>query len=97
MASQDGLTGLLNRGAIEKALEEESHRSLRHGSPFSVIIFDIDHFKKVNDTYGHNAGDEVLKNVSAAVAGLVRTTDKVGRWGGEEFLVLAPETPVGTP
>ena len=92
MATHDGLTGLLNRNTIEKKLMEEASRSIRHGSPFSIIIFDIDYFKKVNDTYGHNAGDEVLKKISSCVADLIRTIDKVGRWGGEEFLALAPET-----
>ena len=94
MATHDGLTDILNRKAIEQNLTEEADRSIRHGSPFSIIMFDIDYFKKVNDSYGHNAGDEVLKRVSACVANLIRTTDKVGRWGGEEFLVLVPETPL---
>lgn len=94
MATHDGLTGILNRRAIEKKLKEEVSRSQRHGSLFSIIMFDVDHFKKVNDRYGHNAGDEVLKKVSTCVAELIRTTDHVGRWGGEEFLVITAETPL---
>lgn len=94
MATRDALTGLYNRRAIERHLTEETNRTQRHPSPFSVIMFDIDHFKKVNDTYGHNVGDEVLRKVGKRVAGLVRNTDRLGRWGGEEFLVLCPETTV---
>lgn len=94
MAREDGLTGLYNRRTIEEFLCAEVSRSMRYCAAFSVVLFDIDHFKKVNDTYGHNVGDEVLKSVSACAAGLVRITDKIGRWGGEEFLIVAPETSV---
>ncbi|WP_319471696.1 diguanylate cyclase [uncultured Pseudodesulfovibrio sp.] len=92
LARQDGLTGLYNRRTIEEFLKGETSRASRHGSVFSVIMFDIDFFKNINDTYGHNAGDEVLKGVSSCAARLVRVTDRVGRWGGEEFLVVVPET-----
>ena len=92
LATRDGLTSLWNRRCIEERFREEAGRATRYGHPFSVILFDLDHFKKVNDTYGHNAGDEVLTKVSARADGLMRATDSLGRWGGEEFLVVAPET-----
>ncbi|WP_432735859.1 diguanylate cyclase [Maridesulfovibrio sp. FT414] len=94
MATHDGLTGILNRKAIEKKIVEEVRRAARYDSKFSIILFDVDHFKAVNDTYGHNAGDEVLKTITSCVSGLIRTEDQLGRWGGEEFLLLSPETPL---
>ncbi|WP_187170473.1 sensor domain-containing diguanylate cyclase [Salidesulfovibrio onnuriiensis] len=94
LATHDALTGIYNRRAIERILIEETHRARRHGSPFAVLMFDIDHFKRVNDTFGHNAGDEVLRKVSETVTSLVRTTDRFGRWGGEEFLLLATDTDI---
>lgn len=94
LATTDGLTTLLNRRAIYEHLDREFSRSHRYGNPFAVLLLDIDHFKQVNDTWGHATGDRVLVRVSAILRETVRQTDFVGRYGGEEFLVLAPETPV---
>ncbi|WP_290654583.1 sensor domain-containing diguanylate cyclase [Idiomarina sp.] len=87
----DALTQLWNRYHMEQALDEELSRAQRHGHPLSVIIFDIDNFKQINDDYGHDVGDEVLKGISKALDSLMRKSDALGRWGGEEFLVIAPE------
>ena len=73
-------------------LEEEAERVSRHGSALSVLLFDLDHFKKVNDTYGHDAGDSVLKGVAAVAEDVKRITDVVARTGGEEFALVLPET-----
>jgi diguanylate cyclase (GGDEF)-like protein len=88
----DKLTGLLNRGGIDKRIEEEIHRGKRYNNSFSIAMMDIDHFKKVNDTYGHQAGDLVLKNVSEHIAKTIRDSDYAGRYGGEEFLIVMPYT-----
>ncbi len=88
LATEDGLTGLLNRRKLEECLAEEYERFRRHGVPFSLILFDIDHFKSVNDSYGHQAGDEVLRQLSEIVARRLRATDVFGRWGGEEFMIV---------
>lgn len=88
----DALTQLWNRYHMEQALDEELSRSQRHGHPLSVIIFDIDNFKHINDEHGHDVGDEVLKGIAKALARLTRQSDALGRWGGEEFLVIAAET-----
>gem|GEM_PF-2549150 len=90
----DQLTGLYNRAGIEELLSSELVRSQRYGNPLSVMVFDIDHFKTVNDTYGHDVGDRVLKEVALRVKDSVRSVDFVGRWGGEEFLVILAETPL---
>lgn len=92
MNMRDGLTGVYNRRFLEKRLEEEFDRHVRYGGKFSVVMFDIDFFKKVNDTHGHQGGDFILKNVSATIASLVRKTDFLARYGGEEFCCLLPET-----
>lgn len=92
LAHHDVLTGKPNRRAIESALAQALATSERYGSPCSVILFDIDHFKRVNDTYGHKAGDGVLIAVSDLAEAVVRDTDLCGRWGGEEFLVIANQT-----
>lgn len=92
LAARDGLTGLYNRRKISALLEKELYRFRRYGRPFSVILCDIDYFKRVNDTLGHDAGDRVLVSVAAALAGNIRSEDVIGRWGGEEFLILLPET-----
>ncbi len=84
----DALTGIPNRRAAENALRAEQSRKKRNGIPLCVAIFDVDHFKKVNDAYGHAAGDEVLRIVAGALAGEARLTDTVARWGGEEFLAV---------
>ena len=91
LATTDGLTGLLNRRAIMEKLTEEAARSSRYKHYFSLILIDIDHFKLVNDTYGHPAGDAVLKSLAQILKKQTRTVDIVGRYGGEEFTVILPE------
>ncbi|WDP92233.1 MAG: diguanylate cyclase [Desulfobacter sp.] len=92
LASRDGLTGLYNRRKMSTLLEKELYRFRRYGRPFSVILCDIDYFKRVNDTLGHDAGDRVLLSVAATLDRNIRSGDAAGRWGGEEFLLLLPET-----
>lgn len=92
-ASTDALTGLANRRALDDALTRMVAQSLRSGSPLAAIGIDLDHFKAVNDELGHETGDEVLEAIAAALRDNTRTSDFVGRWGGEEFCVLAPDTP----
>jgi diguanylate cyclase (GGDEF)-like protein len=84
----DRLTGLWSRGAILDSMEREMARSKRSGDPVGALMLDIDHFKTINDTYGHQAGDSVLKEVAQRLAGGTRSYDWAGRYGGEEFLVL---------
>ncbi len=88
---RDGLTGLYNHRYFQEMVDHEMERVIRYGSCFSLLIFDLDHFKLVNDGYGHPVGDLVLKNIAAAVSGAVRTSDVVARYGGEEFAVILPE------
>lgn len=92
LASHDRLTGLYNRARLYEELEQARAEHERYGTPFSVIMFDIDRFKAVNDRFGHQAGDEVLCELTRRVASALRDTDVQGRWGGEEFLVLASHT-----
>ncbi len=92
VASEDALTGLFNRKHIDETLNEEHRRSRRYGRIYSVIMCDIDHFKEVNDEHGHHIGDQILKEVSSALESRTRSTDTLGRWGGEEFLLICPET-----
>jgi len=89
-ATHDPLTGLWNRGWILETLEKEVWRSWREGTSLGLLIADLDHFKSVNDTYGHLAGDAVLREVTRRMQSNVRPYDAVGRYGGEEFLVLLP-------
>jgi two-component system cell cycle response regulator len=89
-ANKDLLTMLPNRSAIATALEQELARSHRDKRTVGVVLLDIDHFKKINDTYGHFAGDAVLRETAARLRGNMRTYDQVGRYGGEEFLVVLP-------
>jgi diguanylate cyclase (GGDEF)-like protein len=88
-AMRDGLTGVFNRKHIEERLEAELAYAHRHNTPLSVVMLDVDHFKNVNDTYGHQAGDAVLKNVAGLLVRGVRAEDVVGRFGGEEFIIVA--------
>ena len=88
----DPLTQLFNRLKIEDVFKLEIERANRYQKPLSVIIVDIDYFKLVNDTYGHDIGDEVLKSISKILKENIRSTDTLGRWGGEEFIILVPET-----
>jgi diguanylate cyclase (GGDEF)-like protein len=89
-ATRDSLTKLWNRHAIFEFLSQEIARSYREGVPLGVLISDIDHFKKINDTHGHMAGDAVLREVAVRMRAAVRTYDAVGRYGGEEFLLILP-------
>lgn len=91
-AMHDSLTGLFNRRSVDYRAEPEIAHYLRTGEPFSVIMMDIDHFKHFNDIYGHDVGDLVLRHVAQLFESEVRATDLVGRFGGEEFIVLAPQT-----
>jgi diguanylate cyclase (GGDEF)-like protein len=93
-AITDSLTGLYNRMHFNKIVEDEIHRASRYSRPLSVVMFDIDFFKRVNDTFGHITGDEVIKMVGAVTKEQVRATDTPARYGGEEFIVLLPETSV---
>jgi two-component system, cell cycle response regulator len=88
----DPLTGLYNRRYITERMEEENEVFLRKNREFSMMLLDIDHFKTLNDTYGHDCGDYVLKLVAQKLLFIVRKSDIVSRWGGEEFLILLPET-----
>jgi len=93
-AMTDGLTGVANRRAFDEALEREWKRTLRHGTQISLLLLDIDHFKPFNDQYGHQVGDDSLRAVAQAAAGLVRGTDLVARYGGEEFAIILPQEDV---
>ena len=93
-AQTDGLTGLLNRRAFEEVLELELSRSFQSRTQFSLLLMDIDRFKQVNDVWGHQAGDEVIRRVSRALSEGTRPSDSISRFGGEEFVVLLRETSV---
>ena len=84
------LTGIYNRLKFSELLSDEISRATRYGAPLSLIMLDIDHFKAVNDTHGHNAGDAVIKEVARLVSSDIRQSDSFARWGGEEFMLLAP-------
>ena len=90
----DVLTGLPNRRLLSRLIAEEMARAERYHRPFALVLFDLDHFKLVNDRHGHPVGDEVLKKVGPLLADFIRETDTIGRWGGEEFMVLLPEMDV---
>lgn len=92
-ATHDPLTGAYNRRHILATLHEGIAQSRRYDFPYSVVLIDLDHFKSVNDTYGHPAGDAVLKKIVKTLQSSIRDADILGRWGGEEFLVLLPHTP----
>lgn len=91
-AQSDPLTGLGNRGALEHSLEHELNMARRYGQDFSFMVLDIDFFKKVNDTYGHDIGDQVLRSVASSLNATTRQTDMAFRYGGEEFVVLLGKT-----
>ena len=90
----DPMTGLVNRRGIMEMIEQEFSRAHRHQRPTSIIMSDLDYFKKVNDTHGFNTGDDVLVEVSRVLRSCLRNEDICSRWGGEEFLFLLPETPL---
>ena len=90
LADIDGLTGLLNRRAIDEHAQAELDRSSRGSAPCSIALVDVDHFKQVNDTFGHDAGDRVLRAIAASISRATRSYDWVGRWGGDEFLIVLP-------
>ncbi|MEF2073718.1 sensor domain-containing diguanylate cyclase [Consotaella aegiceratis] len=96
LSNCDGLTGIANRRRFEEALEEEWARSCRTGSPLSLLLMDLDRFKGFNDSYGHQAGDDCLRQVSTAVSAVVRGSDLLARYGGEELAVLLPNADAGT-
>jgi diguanylate cyclase (GGDEF)-like protein len=89
-ATHDALTTLFNRGAIVGVLQKELMRAQREGKSVGIILADIDHFKKINDTQGHSAGDQVLRRAAQRMKSAVRSYDSVGRYGGEEFLIVLP-------
>ncbi|SFV62924.1 diguanylate cyclase (GGDEF domain) [hydrothermal vent metagenome] len=92
LATKDALTGIYNRYKTTLIIEDQIKRENRYNEIFSLLMFDIDHFKKVNDTYGHDIGDYVLQELCHVVSNNIRDTDKFGRWGGEEFMLIAPHT-----
>lgn len=94
MATTDPLTGVFNRRHFFELAEQELKKSQRYGSPLSAIMIDLDHFKSVNDTYGHQAGDQVLQAAARLIQENIREIDILGRYGGEEFAVLLPNTPM---
>jgi diguanylate cyclase (GGDEF)-like protein len=91
-ASTDGLTGLPNKRTIQDTIKRMTAQASRTASPLSAIAFDLDHFKQINDSYGHGRGDDVLATVGAVLSETVRISDFVGRNGGEEFIILLPNT-----
>jgi diguanylate cyclase (GGDEF)-like protein/PAS domain S-box-containing protein len=92
MALTDGLTGISNRRSFDESLEREWKRTLREGSEISLLLLDIDNFKRFNDLYGHQVGDDCLRAVATAISGAVRATDIAARYGGEEIAIILPST-----
>jgi diguanylate cyclase (GGDEF)-like protein len=95
VSSRDSLTGLYNRWFVMEKIDSELNRALRHGSPMSLLMLDVDHFKRINDTWGHSAGDQVLQGIGKLLRESCRVYDVPGRYGGEEFCILLPETKTG--
>jgi diguanylate cyclase (GGDEF)-like protein/PAS domain S-box-containing protein len=96
LAVRDSLTGLYNRRYLDETLEREVSRARREGNPLSLVMLDIDYFKRVNDTYGHQVGDEVLRMLATTLSADIRAEDVACRYGGEEFLILLPNMPLET-
>ena len=94
LATTDSLTGIANRREFTAILLRELAQTKRYGMPMALIMYDLDYFKRVNDTFGHDVGDHVLQTVTALVQENIRATDIVGRWGGEEFMVLMPQSDI---
>src|SRR5579871_3396223 len=92
IATTDVLTGIFNRRHFTSLLTREQQRAARYGTTFSILMLDIDHFKRINDTYGHPVGDEAIKAMAGAAGKCLRPTDMIGRFGGEEFVVMLPHT-----
>src|SRR5882757_20300 len=93
LAELDELTGAFNRRCIMRMLEEEIARSVRNGSPCSIALIDLDWFKRINDAFGHPTGDEVLRTFAITMFANIRSIDRFGRYGGEEFLLILPDMP----
>ncbi|MGJ0486860.1 MAG: diguanylate cyclase [Methylomicrobium sp.] len=92
LSNTDSLTGIANRRSLNRAFEKEIARADRYHSKFAAVMIDVDHFKAINDNFGHHAGDQVLTAIANLLGETIRANDLVGRWGGEEFLILCPET-----
>lgn len=95
LARTDALTGLFNRRAITEIAEKEFALSKKNGRPISMLLIDIDHFKQINDTYGHDAGDKALREIAFLLNADKRVHDGLGRWGGDEFMMVMPNTAPG--
>jgi diguanylate cyclase len=95
LVREDQLTGTLNRRGLDDMFERESARADRRGTPLCVALLDLDNFKRLNDTYGHLAGDNALRHLAKVVKGALRSMDVIARFGGEEFMIMLPETPIG--
>ena len=91
-ASMDGLTQIFNRLKFTEVAKREMYRSISYQKDLCIIFFDLDNFKQINDTYGHSVGDVVLKSLATSIKPLLRGSDILARWGGEEFIILLPET-----
>ncbi len=93
-AAIDPLTKCYNRRSLDRFIQRDIAHAQRYGTDLSVIMFDLDNFKKINDLYGHQAGDEVLKSISILIPSLIRKSDYLARYGGEEFTLVLPDTPL---